>query len=220
MFYLLGGVNVEMEEKIEPKIKDLIGLLSSSDDLARTGACKSLITIGSPAVPFLVKALEDPDYLVRWEAAKALSAIGDSTSAEALAQALEDEEFEVRWRAAEGLIKMGASGLRPLLHALIKDGDSVSLREVAHHILHNVEGTELRNCLRPVLIALEGRWPSVEVPAAALRAAESLEKFQEAHRETDTAFPRGFAASISNQAADIGARRRARRYSKSLPRAF
>jgi HEAT repeat protein len=146
-----------MEKRTESTGKTLIILLSSSDDLARTRACESLIALGTPAVPLLVEALKDSNSLGRWEAAKALSEIGDVAAAPALVEALEDEEFEVRWRAAEALTKMGINGLRPLLQALIRDADSVSLREAAHHILHNVAGGELKNSLLPVLIALEGR---------------------------------------------------------------
>jgi len=213
---MFGDEDEEMENENNSTIKDLIALLSSSDDLDRTGACKSLIAIGEPAVPFLVEALKNSNHLVRWEAAKALGAIGDPTTAPALVEALEDGEFEVRWRAAEGLSKMGVNGIKPLLQALSKDGDSVFLREGAHHVLHSVARGELKNCLLPVLIALESMWLSVEVPAAALRAIERLEQFQKTHRKTDTDSLKEFTATTSNQPADLGARRRARRYAKSL----
>jgi HEAT repeat protein len=213
---MFGGEDRQMKKEINPTIKNLIALLSSSDDIARTEACKSLIAIGEPAVPFLVEALENSNHLGRWEAAKALGTIGDPTTAQALIQALEDEEFEVRWRAAEGLTKMGVNGLKPLLRALIKDGDSVSLRDGAHHVLHNVERGEVKNYLLPVLVALESTWPSVEVPAAALRALERLEQFQKTHGKLDAGYFKGLATTTSNQPADLGARRRARRYAKSL----
>lgn len=206
-----------MENEINSTVKNLIALLSSRDDLGRTGACKSLIAIGRPAVPFLVEALKDSHYVVRWEAAKALSAMGDPTAAPALVQALEDDAFEVRWRAAEGLTKMGVNGLSPLLKALGEDAESFILRDSAHYILHSVARGELRNYLLPVLNALESRWPSLEVPVAALRAVESLEKLQEPRGKMDTASNNEFIPPTSNQPRmGLGARKRAHRYAKSL----
>jgi len=197
-------------------VKNLIALLSSRDDVARTGACKSLIAIGRPAVPFLVEALKDSHYVVRWEAAKALSAIGDPAAAPALVQALEDDAFEVRWRAAEGLTKMGVDGLSPLLKALIEDTESFTLRDSAHYILHGVARRELRDYLLPVLTALESTWPSVEVSTAALHVAERLEEFQRTRGETDRVATKEPLATITNLPTDLGARWRAQRYAKTL----
>lgn len=197
-------------------VNDLITLLSSSDDLVRTGACKSLIAIGGPAVPSLVEALKSSNHLVRWEAAKALGEIGNPTAAPALVEALEDEEFEVRWRAAEGLTRMDVSGLKPLLQALMRDGNSVFLREGAHHVLHKVARQELKNCLLPVLTVLESRWPAFGLAKAAVSAAERLEEFQNTRGEMESASAKESIATISNQPGDLGARRRAQRYAKSL----
>lgn len=205
-----------MENKINSTVSNLVALLSSSDDLARTEACESLIAIGRPAVPLLVEALKNPNDLMRWEAAKALAEIGDPTAAPALVQALEDIAFEVRWRAAAGLGKMGIQGLLPLLKALVEDPESVTLREGAHHILHGVEKEELRNYLFPVLTALESTWAPVEVAAAALRVVEGLGEFQKTGGEADRAAIGEPVATIRNQPIDLGARRRARRYAKTL----
>jgi HEAT repeat protein len=213
---MFGGVNEEMEKEINPTMRDLVELLSSRDDLTRTEACKSLIAIGGPAVPLLVEAIKNSNSVGRWEAAKALDAIGDPATAPALVQALEDEEFEVRWRAAQALVRMDGNGLKPLLQALIKNGDSVLLIEGARHVLRNVARAELRNCLLPVSIALTSTWPSVEVPAAALRAIERLEKFKKTRRGTDATSFNEFTAMWSNRPVNLGARRRARRYARSL----
>ncbi len=194
-------------------VKNLIALLSSPDDLVRTGACKSLIAVGRPAVPFLVEGLKDPDYRVRWEAAKTLDAVGDPTSAPALVQALQDDAFEVRWRAAEALAKMEVNGLKPLLEALIRNGDSVSLREGAHHVLHNVAGEELRTFLLPVLAELERRSSSFEVATAAFHALGGLGKFGRQREQMASPFLK-FAVMMPIRP-DLGARERARRYAKS-----
>jgi HEAT repeat protein len=205
-----------MENKISSAMSNLVALLSSSDDLARTGACESLIAIGRPAVPLLVEALKNPNYLMRWEAAKALAEIGDPTAAPALVQALEDDAFEVRWRAAAGLSKMGIHGIKPLLKALVEDSESVTLREGAHHILHGVEKGELRSYLFPVLTALESTWAPVEVATAALRVVEGLGEFQKTSGETERAAIQEPGATFGIQPIDLGARRRAWRYAKTL----
>ena len=204
-----------MENEIYSTVKNMISLLSNPDDLTRTRACESLMALGRPAVPFLVEALKNSNTLARWEAAKALDAIGDPTVAPALVQALEDDAFEVRWRAAEGLSKMGMNGVRPLLKALIEDAESAILRESATYILHQVAKGELENYLLPILTALEGPWPSVEVAPASLRVLEKLEEFQKKPEE-DRSTAREPVTAITNQPIDLGAQRRAQRYAKSL----
>ena len=205
-----------MQEKSDSSIGNLISLLSSSNDLARTRACKALIAMGSSAVPFLVEALRNSNQLMRWEAAKALAAIGDPKTAPALVEALEDEEFEVRWRAAEGLSKMEAAGIVPLLEALVKDGESVPLREGAHHVLHIVATGILRNELLPVLMALESMWPSVEVPVAALRALERLEVLQKTDKGPASGPFKRSPGTSWYESADFDAKRRNRRHARSL----
>jgi HEAT repeat protein len=212
----VGGENQEMENDVTASARELIALLSSSDDFVRTGARRSLVAIGRPAVPLLIEALKKPDGIVRWEAAKALGAIGDPSTAQALVEALEDEEFEVRWRAAEGLTEMGAEGLRPLLHALIRAADSVSLREGAYHVLRKVAKGKIKDCLVPVLTSLKSTWPSLDVPVAALRAIEMLEESEKTHEEKDAPPFKGTDAATSNQPALMGDRMRAKRYARSL----
>jgi HEAT repeat protein len=196
-------------------IKNLIRALSSSNDLNRVKSRKELVAIGKPAVSFLIDALKNSNHLVRWEAAKALGEIGDPEAAPSLVEALEDEEFEVRWRAAEALIRMKTKGLEPLLHALIHRADSAFLREGAHHVLHELARGELRACLAPVLIALGSFEPAVEVPAAALRAMETMEAPPNKVNNSDVASLRRLAVAIPSQIA-ADAHKRARRYTRSL----
>ncbi len=87
--------------------------------------------------------------------------------------ALKDEEFDVRWLAAEGLVRMEAAGLDPLLHALMTETD-FHLREGAHHVIRNQVEEKLRECVAPVLSALEDVVPALEVPVAAMAAHEKL----------------------------------------------
>jgi len=167
-----------MALKKSPEKSDeaLVEALSSKTDEVRVKARHSLVTKGKAAVPSLVEALKNRDELVRWEAAKALGEIGAPEAAPFLVKALEDEEFDVRWLAAMGLITMNIKGLKPLLHALMEQEDSVWLREGAHHVIHDLNKGELRRYLTPVLRVLEDSKPGAEVPQAAFHALEMLEK--------------------------------------------
>ena len=164
-----------------PKRQDLscealISALSGKDDGVRLRARQSLVAMGKAAVPSLAEALGDKNDLVRWEAAKALGEIGAPEVAPFLVKALEDEAFDVRWLAAIGLIGMNIKGLKPLLHALMEQGDSAFLRQGAHHVIHDLNKGELRKYLSAVLAALENVEPSMSVPQAAYHALEMLEK--------------------------------------------
>lgn len=175
------------DETKEPSIETLISTLSTQKDTLRESARHTLVAIGKPAVPSLIKALKNKKALIRWEAAKALEEIADPETAPKLVEALEDSDFDVRWLAAEGLIRMNIKGLKPLLEALEHRGDSVLLREGAHHVFHDLAKGELRKCLIPVLASLEALEPgeevpwlarhdsAVEVPIAARQALEKIE---------------------------------------------
>jgi HEAT repeat protein len=162
-------------------IDSLIADLGNSDGLVRQNARIALIRMGAPAVDSLITALQNKSEPTHWEAAKALSLIGDARSVQALVSALEDNEFGVRWLAAEGLIAVGYCSLAPLLQALIDRPESVRLREGAHHILHDLVSRNLldrtsREGVKPVLSALNDIEPTIEVPLASHKALEVLSK--------------------------------------------
>jgi hypothetical protein len=157
----IHGSKKRKTEKMTPLIETLIADLASKDDMARVKARHSLVAMGKIAVPLLTEALESKKYLIRWEAAKALTEIGDPGAAPALVEALEDEEFDVRWIAGEGLLKERA--------------DSPFLREGAHHVLHDLAKGALRESLTPVLGALEVMEPVEEIPLIAHKALEILD---------------------------------------------
>jgi len=161
--------------KMSSTIETLIADLGNDDDMVRVKARQSLVAIGKNAIPSLAEALGSKKYLMRWEAAKALTEIGDPETAPALVQALEDEEFDVRWIAGEGLIKMNISGLKALLQTLQERADSSFLREGAHHVLDDLAKAGLREPLAPLLGALEGMAPAEEIPLIAHNALEILD---------------------------------------------
>ncbi len=184
----MGEEKKKKDEAKEPSIETLINTLSTLKDKVREETRHTLVAIGKPAVPSLIKALKNKKALIRWEVAKALEQIADPETAPMLVEALEDDDFDVRWLAAEGLVKMNIKGLKPLLEALELRGESVLLREGAHHVFHDLAKGELRKYLVPVLASLEALEPgeevpwaarhemAVEVPIAARQALERLEK--------------------------------------------
>jgi HEAT repeat protein len=156
-------------------ISESIRGFAAESGLERRDARLRLVKIGKPAVPALEAALQDRREQVRWEAAKALSQIGDPDAAPVLVKALDDQDFGVRWLAAEGLIATGREGLTPLLTALVKHSDSKWLREGAHHVVRTMVGVDnLHDILAPVLAALNDVEPVIEVPPAAQDAIEEL----------------------------------------------
>jgi HEAT repeat protein len=157
------------------EIRDLITTLTGKDGLARKRARDELVEIGPPAVPYLIELLPDKRTHVRWEAAKALSEIGDPRAAPALVKALEDNDPGIRWMAAEGLIRAERAGLPPLLEALMEHGGSVRVREGVDHVLKVLAKNEkLPPEVAPVLQALHGPSPGTEGARAAKVAFEAL----------------------------------------------
>jgi HEAT repeat protein len=149
--------------------QSLVNLLESEDEKVRTRARKSLVTIGKQAVPNLLPVLENSKiYKARWEAAKALSEIGDMKSIPILVKALEDPESDVAWLVAKTLEKFRKAAWPQLLHALVDRGSkSVLLQHGAHHILRKqkVEGfNDLLDILRKSLES--GAVPESISPAA------------------------------------------------------
>ncbi len=122
-------------EKLDHAVQALIMVLSSRDGMLRKSARESLVAIGTPAVPALMRAIAEADKTARWEATKALGSIGDPAAAPALVQVLDDDDFGVRWLASDALIGLGVHGLEPLLIALLHNPDSGRLREAAHHVV-------------------------------------------------------------------------------------
>jgi HEAT repeat protein len=160
----------------DKKIATLVSELNCDQIIRCQKARRELVAIGREAVPSLVKALASKKKWVRWEAAKALSQIGDPAATAVLVKALEDKEFDIRWLSAEGLIKIGEEAIAPLLKALIDDSPSIWLQEGAHHVLHEVDRGNWDAILKPVMEALEGFQPSVDAPLAARMALEAIAK--------------------------------------------
>lgn len=161
-------------EHTDEQIRSLIQALSSDSPMKRVHAANSLEQFGKATIPFLSQALTDPRDTVRWEAAKVLTRMHEPIAAPALVRALEDESTGVRWQAAEGLIALGKEGLVPLLQTLIRQSDSVRLRQGAHHVLRSFAEGPYNKGLTQVVEALESPAPIMALPVAAFDALKKL----------------------------------------------
>lgn len=155
--------------------EQLVAALAGTDSAERIKVREALVQMGSAAVAPLVNALGDSQQHVRWEAAKALAAIADPSSAEKLVGTLNDKDTDVRWVAGEALIALGKKALKPLLTILLKKHDSYELYKAAHHVLHDIaKNSEFVSVVQPVLDALTQSEPAIAVPVAAQNALSSL----------------------------------------------
>jgi hypothetical protein len=189
---------VRVSEPNKATIDELVAKLAGKSGRARENVRQRLVAIGKPAVPALIEALKQRDKLIRWEAAKTLGEIRDPKAAPALVKGLRDRVFEIRWLAAEGLIAIGHEALVPLLNELIKYPEYPWLQQGAHHVLshfaasdiyiphhefaHPKQNTSLKELLQPLVSALEGVEPSLEVPRAASEVLDELTKPSKAKR--------------------------------------
>ena len=168
-----------MIQEVKPKhttIELAISELASESGFARVDARDYLVSMEEKAVPHLTEALKSDKQRVRWEAAKALATIGDPAASQSLINALEDKIFDVRWIAAEGIITIGREALIPLLSALTKRGDSLWLREGAHHVIHDLMREDLKEVFGPVLDAIGKPEGELTVPLAAEKALAELKE--------------------------------------------
>ena len=159
----------------DERIRTLVRELASRDVLTMQRARESLITLGKTALPELLQAANDPNDQVRWEAIRVLGEIRDSSTAPALVEALTDQNFVVRWIASEALASMGRRALIPLLRKLVEHPESVWLRRGTHRVLRVESRGELAKILDPVVRALEGIQPTLQVPFAAINALHELQ---------------------------------------------
>jgi len=156
--------------------QSLVILLENEDEKVRAKARKSLITIGKPAVSPLSLVLENSKvYKARWEAAKALSEIGDLKSIPTLVKALEDSESDVAWLAAKALVKFRKAAWPELLRTLVNRGsESVLLQHGAHHVLRKQKAAGFDDLLDILRTALEVGSVAESIPIAAYKILEKI----------------------------------------------
>jgi HEAT repeat protein len=132
----------------QPALAMLITALGESGSVASVvinlGEAETLIDIGRTAVPALIAALKDGDPMVRWQAAKALGEIGDSSATPALIAVLNDPQWKVREQTAKALGKIGDKSAVPAMIAALNN-DRSSMKERLAAFLGKVIHLDVRN---------------------------------------------------------------------------
>jgi len=156
-----------------PAVAELLRTMDGRDGIARERARKQVVTLGAAAVPHLIHAAQGGHWQLRLEATRALAAIAEPNSADALARQFDDTS-EIGWAAAEGLKQMGIPGARAVLQQLVQHPGSHGVRTAAHHALREQQAPEVRAAVVPVVAALEDSAPASEAPVAAFAALQKL----------------------------------------------
>jgi HEAT repeat protein len=130
--------------------------LSSTDPRVRRAAAKRLGALGAaaaPAVPGLVRALEDGDRFAACQAAMALADIGDTAAIPGLVEALASDVPEVRLWAAKSLIRFGDPAVKALMESLSSDSpiSSLSYADIRG------EPVSIRMTIKDTLAAMGGK---------------------------------------------------------------
>lgn len=154
-------------------ISELLRAMDGRDGVTREHARKQIVTMGAAAVPHLIQAAQGGHWQLRLEATRALAAIAEPNSAEALARQFDDSS-EIGWAAAEGLKGMGVPGARAVLQQLVQHPGSHGVRTAALHALREQQAAQIRAATAPVIAALEDSAPASEAPVAAFAALQKL----------------------------------------------
>ncbi len=103
----------------EETVRAVIPLLRTENAAARNAASEVLEWAGEPAVPHLVKLLDDDDKDVRKFAVDIMALIGSPDTEDAFVRALQDRDINVAAAAAEALGRIGSRAcVKPLVHSL------------------------------------------------------------------------------------------------------
>lgn len=167
----MSGSEIDTTERFDKLVKQL----SSKDMFERMEARAALVEIGSRVVPAVSILADSPYAHVRWECAKALAAIADSSSIDTLIRLLEDADEGTRWDAALGLIAIGQPAVTPVLRAVMNRSVGFAIVSGARHVMHELSQTNWGGFLRPVYEALNSFEATVSGPVAASKALDQWE---------------------------------------------
>jgi HEAT repeat protein len=158
-------------------IPALISALSNADEQLGSQIFRSLIEIGSVAVPALIELGNSSRAWMRWDRVRALGEIGDDRAITPLALALNDPDHGVAWMAARELVHFGRLCVEPVLRVLMLQNTSPWLVETASYTLREIskEYPRLQPYLQPVLQNMHGVAYNIATPLAARKALERLE---------------------------------------------
>jgi len=152
-------------------IDPLIRALEDKEFDVEYQAAKALEKIREPAVEPLIRALKDNNSNVRWEAADILGAIGNSSAADPLFEATKDKDSIVQKVSAQALAKFGDIRATEPLIELLKS-DSAWDRADAADALGELNDSR---AVEPLISALDDEKGFVQESAA-----EALGKIRDA----------------------------------------
>jgi HEAT repeat protein len=157
--------NLSASKANPEEIASLIEKLKTNDERELDAAIKNLGKIGEPAIPALMKALQDKNLLVRRSAALVLAKIGPPAIPD-LAKALNNPDADVRSRAASALGGIGpeAKTALPQLVFLLQDSNA-KVRSSAASALGGI-GAEAKTALPQLVFLLQDSNAKVRSSAA------------------------------------------------------
>ncbi len=144
-------------------------------DIVSGEAVNSLIRIGHPAEPALIRELQGGTAWGRWHAARALGGIGGEQAIVPLLDALRDDDSGVRWEAVHALSAYGPAVVDPLLRALTTHAVTPWFAEGADRVLNRVATGALHSSLASLHEKLHHLDAAVEVPVEAARVRQALQ---------------------------------------------
>ncbi len=160
---------------MDTDVRNLLGTLSSEKGMERKRARETVVLVGDSAGTQVRSLLGSGDKRLRWEAAKALSAMVDPSSLPALVELLKDQESDLRWLAADGLINLGPRSVAPVLRSLLGGPPSKGQIQMTGRVLRKLatENDVLQEIVAPVVEVLTDTVaPEVLQPRAAQALAD------------------------------------------------
>jgi HEAT repeat protein len=165
----------EMAEVKSPKELEMrLVQLRDPDWNVRYIAARALVRIGEEAVDSLVLLLEEDDHYLRGQAAKCLGAIGHERAVVPLLNRLTDSNGAVRQEAVRALIQIGHSAV-PALLSKVSD-PSPLVRRAAIQALASIRDASTRLTLEAIAKDL------TELPAIRWEAKLAMNRLRERAR--------------------------------------
>jgi HEAT repeat protein len=177
----LGIPAAPVQLLISPRSIQLLGQSLQQTDVHHAGRARELASCGTPALPFLLRALQDPDPLLRGEAAHALASLADAEAWPQLAALLNDSDPRVR---REAVLAAAALNHAHEVTAALDDPDLAVRRAAIISASTPVQAdkiaaifTTLPAALKPAALAAFGKLKAVnhtDIAVEALHASPAV----------------------------------------------
>lgn len=146
---------------IEESVIEFIDSLKSDDVKEQRHAARELVDIGSPAVKYLLKSLEDENWKIRLYASEILGNIRDKEAVHGLILRLGDENSGVRSKSMLALVEIGESSIDPLINALSNDN-----WQIRRHAAESLGVIGNKNAVKPLIESLNDKNSEVQKTVA------------------------------------------------------